>query len=49
LNRDNSGALEIQGGAAILCESINGDLQTVIGFPMAKFYQELGKIIQAIH
>lgn len=42
---DKAGAYGIQGYGAKFVASVNGDYFTIVGFPIAKIYQELKKII----
>lgn len=41
---DKAGAYAIQGGCALWIRGIRGAYSTVVGFPSARFYQELRKI-----
>ncbi len=39
--RDKAGAYGIQGKGAVLVHSIHGDYNTVVGFPLTAFYEQL--------
>lgn len=41
---DKAGAYAIQGGCALWIQGIRGAYSTVVGFPSARFYQEMRKI-----
>lgn len=41
---DKAGAYAIQGGCALWIQKIQGSYSTVVGFPAARFYQEMMKI-----
>ncbi|MGC2244272.1 MAG: Maf family protein, partial [Candidatus Aquilonibacter sp.] len=41
---DKAGAYGIQGRAAALVESIDGDFYTVMGFPLARFVRSLRRL-----
>ncbi|MFW5889154.1 MAG: Maf family protein [Bacillota bacterium] len=43
---DKAGAYGIQGHGAKYIESINGDYYAVVGFPLAKIYQELKQFLK---
>lgn len=38
---DKAGAYGIQGAFAVYVKKINGDYNTIVGFPVSRFYQEL--------
>lgn len=42
---DKAGAYGIQGYGAKFVASVNGDYFTIVGFPIAKLYQELKKVM----
>ena len=41
---DKAGAYAIQGKFAKYVEGIEGDYYNVVGFPLARFYQEIKKL-----
>ena len=42
---DKAGAYAIQGDAALYIKKINGDYYNVMGFPIAKLFNKLKKIV----
>lgn len=48
MSRDHAGALAIQEAGMVMVQGIVGDYFSIVGFPMARFYQELLEVVPSI-